>query len=121
MRNENLNAKKITQLSKAFLQLKTVEETRNFLRDLMTIQELKTVASRFEAANLLFTTEKSYRTIAKETSLSTTTITRVSDWLNRGTNGYITVLSRMFKKLDTANHQNENKNHRNMTKQEIAL
>jgi TrpR-related protein YerC/YecD len=36
----------------------------------------------------------SYRRIAEATGVSTTTITRINEWLNHGTGGYRTVLDR---------------------------
>lgn len=78
-------------LVKAFLKLKTEEEVSNFLRDLLTLPEIEEFANRLEIAKLLLE-GKSYLNIAKETGVSTTTVTRVAHWLFKGTGGYWKVL-----------------------------
>ena len=83
------------QLFEAILSLQTVKECENFFRDLLTLQEIEVFASRFEAAKLLEQGKKSYREISKETGLSTTTITRINNWLNYGCNGYKTAISNL--------------------------
>lgn len=78
-------------LAKAFLKLKTEQEMANFLRDILTIKEFEEFANRLEMARLL---KKgwSYKRIAKEVGVSTTTVTRVAHWLFRGCRGYEKVL-----------------------------
>lgn len=84
----------ITALSK----LKTKKEIEHFLRDLLTVSEIKEFSNRFHIAKQLWTTEKSYLEIAAEAKTSTTTVTRVANWLfKEGLNGYQTALKRMFK------------------------
>lgn len=80
-----------SHLFKAFTSLKTTEDAGNFLRDLLTPAELAEFANRLEIARLL-TTGKSYLDIAKEVGVSTTTVTRVSQWLHDGCGGYEKVL-----------------------------
>ncbi len=75
-------------LAKAFLKLKTEQEMLNFLRDLMTPAEITEFGKRLEIARLLKKGEKSYVEIAKELGTSTTTVTRVSQWLKNGCGGY---------------------------------
>ena len=82
---------KVKQLVKAFLKLKTEQEVANFLRDLLTPPEIEEFSNRLEIAKLLLT-RKSYLKIAKETGTSTTTVTRVAQWLFRGCGGYWKVL-----------------------------
>jgi len=74
-------------LAKAFLKLKNEQEVSNFLRDLLTIKELEEFANRLEMARLL-KKGKSYKVIAKELKVSTTTVTRTAHWLFRGCGGY---------------------------------
>lgn len=83
-------------LPEAFLSLKSEEEVASFIRDLMTPQEIETLEARLYAAALLQESYQSYRDIAKKTGLSTTTITRVALWLNKGMNGYKKVIDRVF-------------------------
>ncbi len=85
---------KTQDLIKAILALKTPEEARRFLRDLLTEEELSEFGNRWLAARLL-SQGVSYNKIQERTRLSTTTIARVSRWLNRGMNGYKLILKRV--------------------------
>jgi len=78
----------------AFLTLKTPTEVASFLRDLMTEAEIAEFSMRFEIARQL-DAGKSYRDIADLVKTSTTTVTRVSQWLTRGKGGYRLVLDRL--------------------------
>lgn len=78
-------------LAKAFLKLKTEQESLNFLRDILTIKELEEFANRLEMAKLL-KQGMSYKAIAKKLQVSTTTVTRTAHWLFRGCGGYEKVL-----------------------------
>lgn len=82
------------QLAKAFLALETIEETQSFLRDLMTEDEIKEFANRLKAARML-ADKIPYSSIIKETGLSSTTVARVSKWLNGPLGGYKTILNRI--------------------------
>ena len=78
-------------LAKAFLKLKTEQESLNFLRDILTIKEVEEFANRLEMARLL-KSGMSYKAIAKKLKVSTTTVTRTAHWLFRGCGGYEKVL-----------------------------
>lgn len=78
-------------LANAFLKLKTNQEVANFLRDLLTIKELQEFANRLEMARLL-KKGRSYKSIAKDLGVSTTTVTRTAHWLFHGCGGYDKVL-----------------------------
>lgn len=84
-------------LFKAILKLKTVSECEKFFRDLMTVQEIKTFAARWKTV-LMLNKKEAYRIISKETGMSTTTVTRINNWLERGTGGYKLVLKRIHSK-----------------------
>lgn len=84
------------KLFKAILALKNEKEAAAFLRDLLTISEIDAAGERWEMAQLLWTTNLSYKEIAKKTGGSTTTVTRVAHWLKHGMGGYRTLLSRLF-------------------------
>ena len=84
------------QLFEAIVKLKSPAETAAFFRDLMTISELDAAAERWQMAKLLWTTNLSYKQIAKKTGGSTTTITRVAHWLDQGKGGYKALLTRIF-------------------------
>jgi TrpR-related protein YerC/YecD len=84
-------------LFKAFTLLKGDQEVANFLRDLLTLAELEEFSNRLEIAELLLKRELSYLEIAEKVGTSTTTVTRVAQWLFRGCGGYQTVLERSSK------------------------
>jgi len=83
--------KKIKDLANAFLSLKNEEDMLGFLRDICSLEELDSLASRLEAAKLL-KKDLSYREVAKKTGMSTTTVTRIAHWLKHGEGGYEKVL-----------------------------
>lgn len=86
-----------TDLFKAILRLKTVDECRAFFKDLCTPDELESFSARWRVARLLTDGKKSYRAIAGETGVSVTTVTRVARFLNDGNNGYKTIIERTEK------------------------
>lgn len=88
--NRPENKKLIT----AFLALKTNKEAESFLRDLMTSNEIEDFAKRLQAAELLLN-KVSYLEIENITGFSSTTVARVSKWLNNGKNGYRLIISRI--------------------------
>ena len=81
------------ELSSAILALETREEVERFLRDLCTIAELEAMAHRWAVARLL-DAGLPYAEVARKTSASTTTVTRVSHWLRHGEGGYRLALER---------------------------
>ncbi len=90
---KHLSAAKYQHLYKTLLKLKSVAEVKSFLRDLCTIQELEDMASRWEAVQLI-NKKVPYRAIAKQTSLSTATVTRIAWWLRSGAGGYRAALKK---------------------------
>jgi len=91
---DNWKNEDTTRLFRAVVELKTVNEAEMFFRDLMTPQEIETFAERFKVAELL-TKGVSYREIYKQTKVSTATITRINQWLERGMGGYKMAISRL--------------------------
>ena len=81
-------------LYQAMLLLRTPEETRRFLRDLMTADEIDECARRWQAARLL-DQGVPYTRIQEQTTISSTTIARISRWLKKGTGGYRFMLRRI--------------------------
>mgnify|MGYP001139902703 CR=1 FL=1 len=73
--------------------LRTTDETRRFLRDLCTRSELEAMAHRWEVAKLL-DEGLPYLEVAKRAHASTTTVTRVAQWLHNGEGGYRLALKR---------------------------
>lgn len=85
-----------TDLCRAFLLLKDVEECRRFLIDICTPAEIKALSERWRVARLLNAGSTSYREIHAETGVSVTTIGRVARFLNQEPHqGYVTVLKRL--------------------------
>lgn len=82
------------RLVSALLSLETPEEAYRFLEDVLTIQEMKSVAQRMEVAVMLRQKE-TYQAIVKQTGASTTTIGRVNRTLQYGAGGYDLALSRL--------------------------
>jgi len=88
------NKKKNKQLVEAILSLKNADETKRFLRDLMTAPEIKEFANRLEAASLL-SKDVQYNTIIEDTGLSSATVARIAKWLNGPLGGYRLILSKL--------------------------
>jgi len=86
---------KITEdLFKVILKLKNIKETKKFLRDLLTSEEIIEFSKRWQAAQML-DKNISYEKIVKETGLSSRTIARISKWLNQGSGGYKLMLKKI--------------------------
>lgn len=93
MYKSKFSTKDIDDLFKDILKLETQGECYRFFEDLCTIKEIQDMAQRLKVAKLL-EQKISYQEIAKETSASTATISRVSKSLTYGAEGY----KLMFKK-----------------------
>ncbi len=81
-------------LFKAILQLRDLDECYAFFEDLCTINELQSMAQRFEVATML-KSDQTYLAIASKTGASTATISRVNRSLTYGNDGYDLVLGRL--------------------------
>ncbi len=105
MNNLNLNwkTKDTDNLFKAVLALRNVEECERFFRDLMTEQEIETFAARFKTA-LMLDQNLPYRQISKVTGMSTTTVTRINYWLERGMGGYSLAIKRLKSAAKNSHH-----------------
>ena len=84
----------LDELAEAILAVRTPEEAQRFLRDLCTLPELEALAHRWQIV-LLLDEGASYVEIAERVPTSTATVTRVAQWLRRGTGGYGLVLDRI--------------------------
>ena len=83
----------IEDLCRAVASLRSVEEIGRFLRDLCTLSELEAMAHRWKVARLL-DQGLPYLEVAERTGASTTTVTRVAQWLRNGEGGYRAALDR---------------------------
>ncbi len=81
-------------LYESILTLQSVEECRNFFRDLCTMSELRAMEQRMEVAVLL-SDGMIYNDILERTGASSATISRVNRALQYGADGYQTVLPRI--------------------------
>jgi len=88
------NSKQNETLIQAILALKTEDEAKRFLRDLMTEGEIEEFGKRLKTAEML-TNNIPYSVIEESTGLSSTTIARVSKWLNGKQGGYKRILNKI--------------------------
>ncbi len=90
---ESAHSKDAHALYAALLTMKNTDEMRRFLRDVLTIQEIEEMTERWKVARLL-DEGLSYRTIAEQTGMSTTTVGRIARWMHNGEGGYQLALDR---------------------------
>ena len=93
---KNIRTGEVDSLFEAILCLEDKEECYTFFEDVCTINELLSLAQRFEVAKML-REQKTYLEIAEKTGASTATISRVNRSLNYGNDGYDMVFKRMKK------------------------
>ena len=92
--SKKIRTEAVDHLFEAILCLKDKEECYTFFEDVCTINEIQSLAQRFEVARLL-REKKTYLEIAERTGASTATISRVNRSLNYGNDGYDMVFRRM--------------------------
>ena len=92
-----LKSSELDELFKAILSLESVDECYDFFDDVCTINELLSIAQRFEVARLLMA-GKNYVAISKESGASSATISRVNRCLSFGNGGYKLAISRLKEK-----------------------
>lgn len=97
MKNPSYPTHEMNELFQAILEIKSETEAANFFRDLLTLPELTEFANRWQIVKLLVAGEP-YLSISKKLKVSTTTVTRVAQWLNNGMGGYKAISSRLLKK-----------------------
>ena len=95
--NKKIRKEAMDHLFDAILSLKDREECYTFFEDVCTINELFSIAQRFEVAYML-REQKTYLDIAEKTGASTATISRVNRSLNYGNDGYDMVFVRFKEK-----------------------
>ncbi len=88
--------KALKELCSAISALKTDDELKLFLEDLLTPSEVKAISERWTVV-LKLEEGSSYRRIYEETGVSTATVTRVARALSSGAGGYRKALERMGK------------------------
>jgi TrpR-related protein YerC/YecD len=80
-------------LFEAVMSLETVDECRNFLKDLCTPAELQALVDRWQVVEYL-QQDLPYRKIHELTGVSVTTIGRVARFLSDGFGGYQAAIKR---------------------------
>ena len=94
---DKLRKDDVKDLFEAILTLNDVEECYQFFEDVCTVNEIISLAQRFEVAKML-RDKHTYNDIAQKTGASTATISRVNRSLNYGNDGYDMVFNRIKKK-----------------------
>lgn len=92
MYKQKVNEGDLKDLFSAILTLETREDCQDFFDDLCTIDEIKSLAQRWQVAQML-QDKATYSDIMSETGASSTTISRVKKSLEYGT-GYARVLKK---------------------------
>ncbi len=99
--SKDIHSQEMDRLFEAILSLQSKEECYTFFEDVCTVNELISLAQRFEVAKML-REKKTYMEISEKTGASTATISRVNRSLSYGNDGYDMVFRRL-KELDGQN------------------
>ena len=102
MRTRPSGEEEITRLLKervkfyeAFLELKTIDEVREFLNDLLTPGEIEIFVDRWWIARLIEAEKMAPKAIIDLVKASSGTVTRVSNTFKSGGQGYRRVIARI--------------------------
>lgn len=101
--NKKIKSEEVNHLFDAILALENVDECYRFFEDLCTVNELLSLAQRYEVARML-RNKSTYLDIAGKTGASTATISRVNRSLNYGNDGYDMVFERIS--IDSEDNKN---------------
>ena len=85
--NDRIKTEAVDCLFKAVLTLENIEEWYAFFGDVCTVNEIISIAQRYEVARML-KDGKTYIEISETTKASTATISRVNRALRYGNDGY---------------------------------
>jgi len=100
---DTVNTKEAKDLYKALVSVKTINECRKFLRDLLTEPEIKEFSNRWQVVKML-DKKIPYETITNRTGMSSTTIARIQKWLNGNIGGYKLMLNKVNKQSNKKAH-----------------
>lgn len=92
--SKKIHTEAVDYLFDAVLSLKDKEECYLFFEDVCTVNEILSLAQRFEVAKML-KEKRTYLEISEKTGASTATISRVNRSLNYGNDGYDMVFERI--------------------------
>ena len=104
MNNRNKHSDPESELYRAILQLRDLDECYDFFTDLCTVSELKAMEQRFEVAKLL-NEGLIYNDILEKTGASSATISRVNRSLQYGNGGYEIVFARLRELAEKASEE----------------
>ena len=91
---KKIRTEEVDHLFEAILTLQNKDECYQFFEDVCTVNELLSLAQRYEVAQML-RNKNTYLEIAQKTGASTATISRVNRSLNFGSDGYEMVFERI--------------------------
>ena len=91
---KKIRTEEVDHLFEAILTLENKDECYQFFEDVCTVNELLSLAQRYEVAQML-RNKNTYLEIADKTGASTATISRVNRSLNYGNDGYDMVFERL--------------------------
>lgn len=94
---KKIRTEEVDHLFEAILTLENKDECYQFFEDVCTVNELLSLAQRYEVAQML-RNKNTYLEIADKTGASTATISRVNRSLNYGNDGYDMVFKRLAEK-----------------------
>ena len=97
--NKKIQTEAVDHLFEAILSLENKEECYGFFEDLCTVNELNSLAQRFQVAVLL-DQKKTYHEIARSTLASTATISRINRCLEYGADGYKSAIDKLKNKAE---------------------
>ncbi|MBD3281009.1 hypothetical protein GF389_05870 [Candidatus Dojkabacteria bacterium] len=86
--------KDLDRLAKSFLKIRNIDEAKNYVKDLFSKTELKTMVLRYNIATMLHKGIP-YVEIERETGASSATIARISESLKYGNDGLRLIMERM--------------------------
>ena len=96
---KKIRTAEVDHLFEAILTLQNTEECYQFFEDVCTVNELLSLAQRYEVAQML-RKKNTYLEIAEKTGAYTATISRVNRSLNYGNDGYDMVFKRLYGEED---------------------
>ena len=96
----------LQKLYRLLAELRTPEEIAALLEDLCTVRELEQMAMRTECAEYLLRGE-TYQEIIAKTDISSTTLSRISRCIQRGSGGYARLLRSLLEREDLSGKESD--------------
>lgn len=99
MKRKDLNSDLVYDLINAFKEVRSVNESVEFLQDILTANEIRNLAIRLRIAKMILKNIPQ-RDISIDLKVSTSTVTKVSGWLNLKGYGFREVIKRLPEKVE---------------------